>query len=170
MNSIKEFLKDLLRPTYRSILATMHSGSKYKCNLCGKEFSTMRPLKGMHADGSSYIIKDAVGSCWKCNSYPRNRALWYWLENDFKIEDKDNFQLLHIAPEEQLSNKFLHMSGLKYTAVDKFCPGYKYAKFVKQADVTELPFQDSSFDMIICNHVLEHIKDDIKAMSELYRV
>ena len=170
MASIKDLLKDILRPSYRSLLAATHAGHECRCNLCGREFASMRPLRGLHADGTSYIIKDGVGSCWKCNSYPRNRALWHWLVNDFKIEEKVDFELLHIAPEQQLADKFLKMPGIRYTAVDKFCPGYKYAKYVKHADVTDLPFQESMFDMIICNHVLEHVKDDSKAMSELHRV
>jgi ubiquinone/menaquinone biosynthesis C-methylase UbiE len=33
-----------------------------------------------------------------------------------------------------------------------------------------LPFEDNTFDFILCNHVLEHINDDIKAIKELYRV
>ena len=169
MNLIEQ-LKDLLRPLYRNLLATAHSGSECRCNLCGKSFSGMRPLMGRRADGSTFIITGKVGSCWKCNSYPRVRALWQWLENDFRIQEKLPLQLLHIAPEAQLSDKFLHMQGLDYTAVDKFCEGYKYAKFVKHADILDLPFQDSTFDMVICNHVLEHVKDDARAMSELYRV
>ena len=169
MNLIKLF-KDSLRPLYRSYLASAHSGSECRCNLCGKSFSGMRPLTGRHADGSTFKITGKVGACWKCNSYPRVRALWHWLENDYGIQQKLPLQLLHIAPEAQLSDKFLHMQGLDYTAVDKFCEGYQYAKFVKHADILDLPFQDAMFDMVICNHVLEHVKDDTKAMSEIFRV
>ena len=39
-----------------------------------------------------------------------------------------------------------------------------------KADICNLPFSDNEFDVILCNHVLEHIPDDIKAMKELYRV
>ncbi len=170
MAGIKDFLKDILRPSYRSMLAAMHAGDECRCNLCGKRFAAMRPRKGRHADGSSFIIKDGAGTCWKCNSYPRVRALWHWLVNDFKIQEKVDFELLHIAPEQQLADKFLKMPGIHYTAVDKFCPGYKYANYVSHADVTDLHFHDSMFDMIICNHVLEHVKNDSKAMSELLRV
>jgi len=39
-----------------------------------------------------------------------------------------------------------------------------------KADICDLPFTDNSFDVIFCNHVLEHIPDDTKAMNELYRI
>jgi ubiquinone/menaquinone biosynthesis C-methylase UbiE len=39
-----------------------------------------------------------------------------------------------------------------------------------KADICDLPFEDNQYDVILCNHVLEHIPDDTKAMQELYRV
>jgi ubiquinone/menaquinone biosynthesis C-methylase UbiE len=39
-----------------------------------------------------------------------------------------------------------------------------------KADICNLPFEDNTYDIILCNHVLEHIPDDTKAMQELYRV
>jgi ubiquinone/menaquinone biosynthesis C-methylase UbiE len=41
---------------------------------------------------------------------------------------------------------------------------------VLKVDITNIPFEDSVFDVILCNHVLEHIPDDLNAMAELYRV
>ncbi len=164
-------LKDILRPVYRSLLAAIHAGKECRCNLCGKSFSKMKPPIGIHADGTTFLRTEGeAGYCWKCNSYPRVRAVWHWLENDYRIQEKANLQLLHIAPEEQLAEKLLQLPGVTYTAVDKFCEGYHYGEFVKHADILDLPFGDSSFDMVICNHVLEHVKNDAKAMSELYRV
>ena len=52
-----------------------------------------------------------------------------------------------------------------YTSADLFSPIVDV-----KADILDLPFEDESFDVIFCNHVLEHIEDDRKAMSELYRV
>ncbi|GAA0890686.1 hypothetical protein GCM10009122_03650 [Fulvivirga kasyanovii] len=37
-------------------------------------------------------------------------------------------------------------------------------------DVHEIPFEANTFDAAMCNHVMEHVDDDIKAMSEIYRV
>ena len=57
------------------------------------------------------------------------------------------------------------MKNLDYTSADLFSPIVDV-----KADILDLPFEDESFDVIFCNHVLEHIEDDRKAMSELYRV
>ena len=37
-------------------------------------------------------------------------------------------------------------------------------------DITQLSFLDNTFDLIICSHVLEHVKDDSKAIKEMFRV
>jgi len=37
-------------------------------------------------------------------------------------------------------------------------------------DIHEIPFEENHFDVVLCNHVLEHVKDDIKAMSEIKRI
>jgi ubiquinone/menaquinone biosynthesis C-methylase UbiE len=39
-----------------------------------------------------------------------------------------------------------------------------------KADICDLPIKDNTYDFILCNHVLEHILDDNKAISELHRV
>ncbi len=57
------------------------------------------------------------------------------------------------------------MSNLNYISADLYSPIVDV-----KADILDLPFPDESFDIIFCNHVLEHIEDDAKAMSELYRV
>ena len=57
------------------------------------------------------------------------------------------------------------MKNLNYTSADLFSPIVDV-----KADILDLPFEDESYDIVFCNHVLEHIQDDRKAMSELYRV
>ncbi len=170
MGDFNEFIKSLLRPAYRRYLAYRHRGQECKCNFCGKTFSEMRPFTGRHYDGSKFLVRDAVGSCWLCNSHPRTRALWLWLTERYKIGQHDKLRLLHVAPEEPLADKFIRLPNVSYTAVDKFCEGYRYGKHVMQADILNLPFADESFDLVICNHVLEHVKNDRKAMAEIFRV
>jgi SAM-dependent methyltransferase len=74
-------------------------------------------------------------------------------------------RVLHFAPEQAFVQKFKKQKNLTYTTTDLNSP----IADVK-ADICDLPFKDNSFDFIICNHVLEHIPDDTKAMQELYRV
>ena len=73
--------------------------------------------------------------------------------------------MLHFAPEQAFLKRFRKLKNISYTTTDLNSP----IADVK-ADICSLPFEDNSYDFIICNHVLEHIPDDTKAMQELYRV
>lgn len=97
-------------------------------------------------------------------SLERHRLLWLYLkeETDFFSASKS---VLHFAPEQCFLNRFRKLKNLDYTTTDLESP----IADVK-ADICNLPFKDNSYDIILCNHVLEHIPDDTKAMQELYRV
>lgn len=97
-------------------------------------------------------------------SLERHRQMWLYLQNETDFFTK-NYKVLHIAPEQEFLRKFKKMKNLDYTSADLFSPIVDV-----KADILDLPFEDESFDVVICNHVLEHIEDDRKAMSELYRV
>lgn len=97
-------------------------------------------------------------------SLERHRQMWLYLQNETDFFTK-NYKVLHIAPEQEFLRKFRKMKSLDYTSADLFSPIVDV-----KADILDLPFPDESFDVVICNHVLEHIEDDAKAMSELYRV
>ena len=97
-------------------------------------------------------------------SLERHRQMWLFLQNETDFFTK-NYKVLHIAPEQEFLRKFKKMKNLDYTSADLFSPIVDV-----KADILDLPFEDESFDVIFCNHVLEHIEDDRKAMSELYRV
>lgn len=97
-------------------------------------------------------------------SLERHRQMWLYLQNETDFFSK-NYKVLHIAPEQEFLRKFKKMSNLDYTSADLFSPIVDV-----KADILDLPFENESFDIVICNHVLEHIEDDAKAMHELYRV
>lgn len=97
-------------------------------------------------------------------SLERHRQMWLYLQNETDFFT-NNYKVLHIAPEQEFLRKFKKMKNLDYTSADLFSPIVDV-----KADILDLPFEDESFDVVICNHVLEHIEDDRKAMSELYRV
>ena len=96
-------------------------------------------------------------------SLERHRLLWLYLKNetDFFTTRK---KVLHMAPEQCFLNRFKNLKH-EYITADLNSP----IADVK-ADITDLPFEENTFDIIFCNHVLEHIPDDTKAMKELYRV
>lgn len=97
-------------------------------------------------------------------SLERHRQMWLYLQNETHFFS-EKLKVLHIAPEQEFLRKFKAMKNLDYTSADLFSPIVDV-----KADILDLPFQDQTFDVVICNHVLEHIIDDRKAMSELYRV
>jgi len=97
-------------------------------------------------------------------SLERHRLLWLYLTRQTTFL-KDSLKVLHLAPEQVFYNKFKSFSHWHYTTADLYSP----LADVK-ADICALPFQDNSYDLILCNHVLEHIPNDRKALSELYRV
>lgn len=99
-------------------------------------------------------------------SLERHRLLWLYLKDEtsfFKPNRK--LKVLHIAPEQCFLDRFKALQHLDYTTSDLESP----IADVK-ADICNLPFNDNAFDVVLCNHVLEHIPDDTKAMQELYRV
>lgn len=99
-------------------------------------------------------------------SLERHRLLWLYLQNETDFFTTQKIQkVLHIAPEQCFYKRFQNQKNLDYLTSDLDSP----LADVK-ADICNLPFESKQFDIIFCNHVLEHIADDNKAMQELYRV
>lgn len=124
-------------------------------------------------DGSSYrkFLPYGYGKLLRSNalcpgtlSLERHRLLWLYLERKTNFFNQ-KLRVLHIAPEQIFYRKFKQFEDWDYTTTDLYSP---LADVV--ADICDLPFQDNQYDLILCNHVLEHIPDDYKAMQELYRV
>lgn len=111
----------------------------------------------------------AHASCAACGSLERHRLIWLYLKSETDLFEGHR-RLLHVAPEGALQRKFIRNRSIEYTACDKFDTGYKYPKGTVDVDITDIPFGESTFDAIICNHVLEHVPDDTLAMREMYRV
>lgn len=97
-------------------------------------------------------------------SLERHRLMWLYLKNKTSFFT-EKAKVLHVAPEQSFVKRFRDMKNLEYVTCDIESP----LADVK-ADLCDLPFGDDTFDIIFCNHVLEHIEDDHKAMSELFRV
>ncbi|TRZ41404.1 class I SAM-dependent methyltransferase [Robertkochia solimangrovi] len=97
-------------------------------------------------------------------SLERHRLLWLFLKDHTDFFTASH-KVLHFAPEQAFYQRFRKLGNLNYTTTDLDSP----LADVK-ADICALPFEDNTYDVILCNHVLEHIKNDKKAMQELYRV
>jgi len=148
----------LIRLSYiaRPILAFALSGNKYTDPIDGKSFKMFLPY-GYGTQRNNVLSPSTL-------SLERHRLLWLYLKNetDFFTNSK---KVLHFAPEQAFYKLFRNQKNLDYTTTDLLSP----LADVK-ADICDLPFPDNSYDVILCNHVLEHIPDDTKAMQELYRV
>ncbi len=97
-------------------------------------------------------------------SLERHRLMWLYMK------EKTNFfseklKFLHIAPEYCFIKLFKRMKNLDYTTGDLISPWADV-----KMDVHDIPFEENTFDVVICNHVLEHVQDDNKVMREFYRV
>ena len=97
-------------------------------------------------------------------SLERHRLLWLYLNNETNFFSK-TLKVLHVAPEQCFYKLFKNLKKINYTTFDLNSPLADI-----KGDICNLPFKENSFDFILCNHVLEHINDDNKAMKELYRV
>lgn len=141
-------------------------GENYDCNVCGKSASFFLTSG---ADSELFSKKKIVGGgerknaiCPFCNSMDRFRWFQYVLETQTDIYTKQN-KILHFAPEAQIEDK-LRQKNPEYLSAD-IAEGI--ADVVE--DITNLSFTDQTFDYIIFNHVLEHIRDEKSAMKEVKR-
>ena len=148
----------LIRLSYlaKPVLAFVLRGKKYTDPIDGKSFKSFLPY-GYGKQRPNVLSPSTL-------SLERHRLLWLYLKNetDFFTSNK---KVLHFAPEQAFYKRFRQLKNLDYTTTDLLSP----LADVK-ADICDLPFEDNTYDVILCNHVLEHIPDDTKAMQELYRV
>jgi SAM-dependent methyltransferase len=108
--------------------------------------------------------------CYNCGATDRERLVYTYLTEELRLFTTRDRRILHVAPEASLSRRLRKHGFQQYVCGDKFEPGYQYPNDVINLDILQLPYPDASFDIIICNHVLEHIQDDYAAMRELLRV
>ena len=148
----------LIRASYlvRPILALILKGNKFTDPIDGKSFKSFLPY-GYGKQRNNVLSPSTL-------SLERHRLLWLYLKNETNFFSAP-IKILHFAPEQAFYKRFKKLKNLNYVTTDLNSP----LADVK-ADICNLPFKDNEFDMILCNHVLEHIPDDTKAMHELYRV
>lgn len=110
--------------------------------------------------------------CPHCGSSDRERLVYLYIKDKYlPTRNGKPIKCLHIAPENQLSNFLRLKSHIDYTAGDKRCEGYDYPDYVQPIDIMDLSsIADNTYDIIICNHVLEHVQNDIVAMRGIRRI
>lgn len=154
----------------------LYKGSKYYCPLCDRFYSQFfaggfdLPVIKEYAIIGAGLRANMV--CPGCSATDRDRLLHSALTSP-EVQFLPADSLLHIAPEPSISDWISnHKKEIlnNYTKGVKYFEGFYYQKDTQLIDITDLLFEDNHFDRIICNHVLEHIPDEAKAMTELFRV
>ncbi len=138
----------LIRPFYL--------GNKVECPVCGGHFRKFLPYGyGTAADNRL---------CPKCLSLERHRLLWLYLKKKTDFFSAP-LKVLHFAPEQPFLKRFRALKNLDYTTADLDSPIADL-----HLDVTKIDQPDNSYDVVICNHVLEHVDDAGKAFAEIKRI
>ncbi|MBC8769690.1 class I SAM-dependent methyltransferase [Arenibacter sp. BSSL-BM3] len=156
LNTIPRPILIKLSYLVRPLMAFSMRGNRYTDPIDGKKFKNFLPY-GYEHSRENVLSPSTL-------SLERHRLLWLYLKNETNFFT-DKLKVLHFAPEQAFYKRFRNLSNITYTTTDLNSP----LADVK-ADICNLPFTDNSFDVIFCNHVLEHIPDDTKAMEELYRI
>ena len=149
----------LIRLSYlaRPVIAFFLRGKKYTDPIDGRSYRKFLPY-GYEKIRENVLAPGTL-------SLERHRLFWLYLKNETSFFSSKNLRVLHFAPEQAFVKRFRKLKNIQYTTTDLKSP----LADVK-ADICDLPFENDSYDFIICNHVLEHIPDDTKALDELYRV
>lgn len=146
----------ILSPVALRFLAFANRGNEVECNVCSKTYKKFLPY--------GRIVSRENALCPKCLSLERHRLMQFYLKEKTNFYTAD-LKVLHIAPEHCFIKRFTALKNITYVTADIESP----LAMVKM-DIHQIPFEANSYDVAFCNHVMEHVKDDIQAMSEIYRV
>lgn len=138
------------------IIAIFYYGNNVQCPIDGKTYRKFLPYGRLESRPNAL--------CPSSLSLERHRLMWLFLQNKTDFFST-KIKLLHIAPELCFMDIFERMDNLDYITGDIESPLAKV-----KMDVLQIPFDEYSFDVVFCNHVMEHVEDDTKAMGEIYRV
>lgn len=138
------------------VIAIFYYGNKVQCPIDGRTYRKFLPYGRLESRPNAL--------CPSSLSLERHRLMWLYLKERTNFFTDPN-KLLHIAPELCFMDVFEKLDNLEYITGDLESPLAKV-----KMDVLDIPFEEATFDVVFCNHVMEHVSSDIKAMQEIYRV
>jgi len=157
--------RDITRAKLRIEEKFIKDNAKYYCPCCNTKLSKFTQInfeksaKRFDVNRYKNIEQDVI--CPYCYSLPRHRILVSYLNNH--IAEIKNYKILHFAQEESI-RIWMNRNNIKYVSAD-----IKNTADIK-LDIENTGLESDSVDMIICNHVLEHVNDYKKALNELKRI
>jgi SAM-dependent methyltransferase len=161
---IRFLLKNIPRPIlirlsyfFRLFTPILYKGNNVECPVCQKHFRTFLPY--------GYVNQRENVLCPYDLTLERHRLMWLYLKNESVFFTKSNLDVLHIAPEQCFYKLFKNQKNINYLTGDLESPLADL-----HFDLHNIPLQENKFDVVFCNHVLEHVTDAKQCMSELYRV
>lgn len=145
----------------RNKIEHKYAGDNVTCVICGSRYSEFAAFGKKNRKNAR---------CHNCNSLERHRLIWSYINRKELL--KPGMSILHVAPEKVFYELLAMQYQSDYVPCDLNPQRFDFANTVPviQADITQTLFKSNAFDLILCNHVLEHVPEDRKAMSELYRV
>ena len=158
LNTLPRPLLIRLSYPFKKIAPILYRGNKVECPVCGGKFSQFLSY------GSDMAHRENV-LCPKDLTLERHRLMWLYLKEHSNFFTADKLNVLHIAPEQCFHSSFKKQKNLNYLTGDLVSPIADM-----HFDLHEIPLEDNRFDVVFCNHVLEHVSDAGQCLGELYRV
>lgn len=148
-------------------------GGRRRCVVCGHRVWRFMPYRsGSGGVAPLMHALDVVGSdvdhheCPRCGAHDRERHLLLYMRASGLMNELAGLRILHFAPEKRLGRLLAARSPAAYVR----CDLYPACADIRKVDIQAMPFADGSFDLVMANHVLEHVDDDMEAISEISRV
>ena len=172
LQTFKNILKLIVPEQYRADIKIFfkrfrYFGHFFYCPVCKSNVSHLQPLGyDIPVNHEKQIIGGGPRNamCPVCGSSDRERLLYLFIGQKTNLFSKKT-KLLHLAPERNLKRIFSKKKNIDYLTAD-----LDPINVMEAMDITQIKYPNNTFDAIICNHVLEHIPNDQKAMDELFRV
>ncbi len=158
LNKLPRPLLIRLSYVFRIFAPLVYKGDKVECPVCERKFRKFLSY------GSKVAHRDNV-LCPYDLTLERHRVMWLYLKNKSDFFTKPNLKVMHIAPEQCFHGKFKKQKNLDYVTGDLLSPIADL-----HFDLHNIPLEDNQYEVIFCNHVMEHVKDDLQCMKELYRI
>lgn len=164
--NLKNRLRRKLLFIHARLFPAAYKGDRFQCNICEHSFGRMIDLHDGYSIRNQWVdhsLPNAI--CPNCGSWFRHRMMMEYMSRSKFLENRP--RLLHFAPENFFIERLHEELGNHYYTCDL---KVMHSPNHYQVNITNIQFAKNSFDRIICSHVLEHIEDDAKAISELYRI